>query len=229
MTGVFLQLRLDSSRLPRKAMLDLAGKPVVEHVLAALSNVTADLRAVLTDESSFDELAPHARAGGFEIMAGPRDDVLARYAQAIRRFNVDTVIRATGDNPVVSWELADMLNDAARDADANYAGYLNIPYGCGVEVIGAESLLEADRVCNSSREREHVCPYLYNNPDRFSIMRKSPPVQYTYAPVRVTLDTWPDYIVLKKMFKDCFSGSPLSYSTVRRWLDANSQMLEISA
>ena len=39
MTAVFLQVRLDSSRLPRKALADLGGRTVTERCLDALSGV----------------------------------------------------------------------------------------------------------------------------------------------------------------------------------------------
>ena len=41
MTGVFLQVRLSSSRLPRKALRLLAGKTVIEHAMDSLSRVDA--------------------------------------------------------------------------------------------------------------------------------------------------------------------------------------------
>ncbi len=42
MTSVFLQVRLDSSRLPRKALLPLGDRQVVSHAMRALKNVKAE-------------------------------------------------------------------------------------------------------------------------------------------------------------------------------------------
>ena len=42
MTAVFLQVRLGSTRFPRKALAELAGRTVIEHAMHALREVPAD-------------------------------------------------------------------------------------------------------------------------------------------------------------------------------------------
>ena len=109
MTGVFLQVRLDSSRLPRKALLDLGGRPVIVRAMEALDGVPADIRALVTTDDSRASLSPLASSCGWEIHCGSKDDVLSRYLGAASRYGTDTIIRATGDNPLVSGHLAALL------------------------------------------------------------------------------------------------------------------------
>jgi len=54
--GVFLQVRIGSTRLPGKAMLPLAGKSAVAHAMDALACVRADVHAILTDPDSAGRL-----------------------------------------------------------------------------------------------------------------------------------------------------------------------------
>ncbi len=105
-TGVFVQVRLGSTRLPRKAMLSLPGGSVIQHVMRALAAVPADVRALLTDEQSLAVLRPVGEAEGWVVAPGPAEDVLARYCNACRELDVQRVIRATGDNPLTSASLA---------------------------------------------------------------------------------------------------------------------------
>jgi spore coat polysaccharide biosynthesis protein SpsF len=106
LTAVFLQVRLDSSRLPRKALLELAGVTVLEHAMQALDLVRADIRVLLTTKDSAAELKPIAESAGWNMFIGSKDDVLDRFVMAAREFNADRIIRATGDNPLVSAEMA---------------------------------------------------------------------------------------------------------------------------
>ncbi|MDR1211532.1 MAG: spore coat protein, partial [Spirochaetaceae bacterium] len=101
MTALVLQARLDSSRLPRKALLPLGGRPLIQAVMAALKTVAADIHVLACAADSEAAFAPFARAEGFYIYGGPKEDVLKRYCDVIRLYGPDRVIRATGDNPFV--------------------------------------------------------------------------------------------------------------------------------
>ncbi len=46
-TGIFIQVRLGSTRLPGKALLPLPGGSVIQHVMRALAAVPADVHALL--------------------------------------------------------------------------------------------------------------------------------------------------------------------------------------
>jgi len=212
--GVFLQVRLDSTRLPQKALLPLSGKPVVELAMEALKKVPADVYALLTDRDSYKALSGHASAAGFETFIGPKEDVLQRYADAINYFQVDTVIRATGDNPLVSGEcgaqLLELYNEHQWERQVDYSGFEGLPVGTGVECVRAEALLRADREAESCYDREHVCPYLYNHPDIFRVYRPPAPKECFFPGMRVTLDTDRDYRRLQTIFNTLYSGTPIT-------------------
>ncbi len=191
MTGIIVQARLDSTRLPRKALLPFGDTTLLGSALRRLSRVPADYRILAVDDASFQELAPVAEAAGFEIMSGPKEDVLARFELVIRAYGMERVVRATGDNPLVSPELATKLLKASGNAD--YAGYVGMPLGMGVEVVDAGALLEAAAEAEDPYEREHVCPYLYRRPEQFAIRKPEAPAAYRLPDGRVTVDTEDDY------------------------------------
>ena len=191
--GIVLQARLDSSRLPRKALLPFGGIPMVEACMRRLSRFPAAARVLACDEASAATFAPLAARAGFELVPGPKEDVLARFALAIRSFSLDRVIRATADNPFVSPELASIVSDRAVEADVDYAGLTGMPLGLGVEAVRASALLAADAEAVDPFEREHVCPFLYRRPERFRVLREEAPAEYRYASGRVTVDTAGDY------------------------------------
>ena len=130
-TGVFLQARIASRRLYGKALLDLAGKPVIWHAMNALRNVPADQYALLCDEESIDLLRPIAEESGFDLFAGDPSDVLERYCAAARYYEVDEIVRSTGDNPLVSAAVAREAIELRRERETDYAGIVGTPLGTG--------------------------------------------------------------------------------------------------
>jgi spore coat polysaccharide biosynthesis protein SpsF len=192
-TTVVLQARLDSSRLPGKALLPLGGRPLLFRVMEALKRIRADAWVLASPEDSAASFGPLAEEAGFAFLTGPKDDVLGRYCLAIKRFGIDRVIRATGDNPFVFADAAEAINAEALALGAAYAGYSGLPYGAGVESVDAEALLRAEREAIAPAEREHVCPYLYNHPELFLLHRPLAPLRWQGPSLRLTVDTEGDY------------------------------------
>jgi spore coat polysaccharide biosynthesis protein SpsF len=193
MTAVILQARLDSSRLPGKALLPIGGKPLLFRVMEALKTIPAGIHVLASPEDCKHEFGKIAEEAGFVFFSGPRDDVLLRYCMVIRRYGVKRFIRATGDNPFVFAGAAIALNTEAASLKAAYSGYAGLPYGAGVESVDAESLLRAEAEASFPAEREHVCPYLYNHPELFSLHRPLAPLRWQGPEIRVTVDTQADY------------------------------------
>ncbi len=196
MTVLILQARLDSSRLPGKALLELVpGLSLLEAVFAQLAAVAADERILACPEDSFEAFTPFAKKAGWRIIAGDKDDVLGRYEAALRfipafgKEKDDLVLRATGDNPFV---LVTSANALVRDfftSGADYACYEGLPHGSGLEYVRAGALFEAAKNAKDPYEREHVCPYLYRRPQDFSIYRPALPTALARPDLRLTVDT----------------------------------------
>ncbi|MDR1858216.1 MAG: NTP transferase domain-containing protein [Treponema sp.] len=193
MLAVVLQARLDSSRLPEKALLPLGGKPMLLRVMEALNRVPSELRVLACDEDSAAAFKPLADEAGFALIAGPKDDVLGRYCLALRNFGITHAIRATGDNPFVFADAAAAIAAESLALNADYAGYSGLPFGAGVESVSAQALFRAEAEAATPYEREHVCPYLYTHPERFSLHRPLAPLRWQGGDIRLTVDTEEDY------------------------------------
>ncbi len=210
MTGVILQARIGSSRLPGKAMLDLFGRPVVRRAMDALRQTTGvDIFILATDAESTSILQAETKAAGFELFTGSPDNVLNRYAEVIRKYELSTVIRATGDNPLVSSAVAEKTVELFYSTTADYAGLNGMPLGTGVEVVSAAALLQADEEAADPYEREHVCPFLYRRPERYRIVRKMSPDEWCVPEASVTMDTLNEYKKVFSIFAKLYTGKPI--------------------
>lgn len=200
LTAIILQARLDSKRLPKKALLPLNGKPIIFRVMEALNHVPADLRILACPEDSLAAFSPIAEEAGYKIHTGPKEDVLERFCQVIRRFGIDHVIRATGDNPFVFADAAAAINDEAVALNADYAGFLELPLGAGVESVSAVALQRAAMEGATAYDREHVCPFLYNNADLYKLHRPAAPEKWRFPKIRLTVDTKKDYKMAQLLY-----------------------------
>lgn len=221
MTGVFLQARLESARLTNKALLELGGKAVIEQAMGQLRRLPVTRHVLLTDEKSADLLSRPAGRCGFEVFIGPEENVLERFVLAARFFGVDEIVRATGDNPMVSWELARLAVAGRRRAGADYFGFDGPPLGTGVEVVRTVALERALRGTTEPYDLEHVTPFLYRNPDRFTIVRTASAPAYRMPHARVTLDTREDYQRLCDLYDVVYDGAPVPVLRLLRALKRN--------
>ena len=201
MTVLVIQARLDSTRLAKKSLLPLGGRPLIYRVMEALGCVKCDAKALACPDDCRETFSPLAKEAGFEIVIGPKNDVLERYCNAIRLFSADRVIRVTGDNPFTFRDAAETLNEEAAALGADYSGYYGLPYGAGVESINAQALLRAEQEASTSHERENVCPYLYGHPELFRLHRPLTPVKWQGFDMRVTVDTEDDFRRAVKLFE----------------------------
>ncbi len=221
MTGIFLQARLNSKRLPEKALLDLSGKTVVEHAMDSLRKVPADVHALLTDEESFDILKKYVTNYDFEIYAGSSEDVMKRYLDAAHFYETDTIIRATGDNPLVSWEMAIEIMKIFFKKGSDFASYLNLPLGTGVEILKTEALKRAFEETSSGYYREHMSPYIKDNPHKFDVCRPEVDETFSVPDAVVTLDTVEDYLYISKIYEDLYRSGPIALIDLITWLRNN--------
>jgi spore coat polysaccharide biosynthesis protein SpsF len=178
-----------------RARLPLEDEPLVFRVMEALLRVPADLHILACPEDAKEAFALPAKRAGFLLFTGPKDDVLARYAAAVRFFELvlpyARIIRATGDNPFVFADAAWRINEEAAALDADYSAYSGLPYGAGVESVAVKALLRADNEAHEHYEREHVCPYLYTKAG-FKLHRPLAPKEWQ-ADYSVTVDTKDEY------------------------------------
>lgn len=172
-TVAVIQCRLASSRLPRKALLDLDGKPVIQHVLERAS------AALLVDEvvlattwlEEDDELAAFASELGYRSYVGSPTDVLRRVLETAEFAEADRVVRLTGDCPRLHPPLIDKVVMALGRSDfASNVIKRTYPKGYDCEAMHLDTLKRIDRLATSEKARASVTWFAYKErPDLFVI------------------------------------------------------------
>lgn len=169
-----IQIRLNSSRLKRKALLKIENISLIEHLLSQLSYSTQIDKKILatTTELIDDDIEKLAKNLGVTCFRGNSLDVLDRYFQCAKFFNLETIVRISGDAPIIDPQIVDKVIQYYLDNDFDYVNNFferTYPIGTEVEIFSFDVLQKCWKDAKKSSEREHVTPFIYNNPDKFKI------------------------------------------------------------
>lgn len=204
-TVVFLQARMGASRLPGKVMMDLAGKPVLQHVVERVqaSKLINEVIVVTSLCKKDIEIVKWCSVQNIRVFCGSEQDVLDRFYQAAKLLSFDTIVRITADCPLIDPDVIDLVvtEFVNRKLDyVNNTGNGTWPDGMDVEVFRSSVLEDAWKNARLASEREHVTPYIYNNPEKYliGILDHTP----SLAGMRWTLDQKEDYEFIRKVYAD---------------------------
>lgn len=156
-TYTFVQARLGSTRLPRKVLADIAGQTLLERVMGRAERIGPPV-ALLIPESD-KELAVYAMAKEWVWVYGPEEDVLGRFAEGVRAFQPDHVVRVTADCPFLDVEAARWTVQEHVRGGYDLTTYHQAE-GRGVQVFRADALLAADQYASNSARHSPDAAFL---------------------------------------------------------------------
>jgi spore coat polysaccharide biosynthesis protein SpsF (cytidylyltransferase family) len=224
-----IQARLGSSRLPGKVLAELAGHPMLAHVVGRAEGIDADEIIVATSTGRGDQaIADLCCDRGWQCFRGSEDDVLDRFYQTAREFSADVVLRLTADNPLMCpHEAARVLQHHLR-AEADYTRSVGLPLGAGIEIASFAALERAWREAKTPPEREHVMPYLYCS-GRFKIAEVAAPEELNHPELRLTVDEPEDLELMRRVYAELYrAGEFLELRNVVNFLNSNPQIAQIN-
>ncbi len=136
--GLVIQARMGSTRLPNKVLMHLAGKPILLHVLERVKNLKKEYkRIVITSTMERDDkIEEFCKERNLLCFRGKEADVLDRYYQVAKFFQLDHIVRLTGDNPLLDADNLEFLIKEHLTKDADYSSNTSevnsgLPVGVG--------------------------------------------------------------------------------------------------
>ena len=144
---ITITVRLKSSRLKRKALKDICGKPMLVHLIERLkqSKLAEEIVMCTSTNPEDDDLIPYAKDAGIKYIRGSENDVLSRLYSAAIENDADFIVSCTGDNPLTDPIYADKLIEKFKETGADYITALDLPWGTfsyGVKVSAIKKVLE---------------------------------------------------------------------------------------
>src|SRR2546429_6612970 len=109
--GIVVQARLNSSRLPRKALHPIRGKSLLYRLCDRMtqSREAQTLLVATSDQPQDKEIQDACRARGIPVFRGSERDLTSRLLGAAQAHNLTAFVRVTGDNPLTDPEGIDEL------------------------------------------------------------------------------------------------------------------------
>jgi spore coat polysaccharide biosynthesis protein SpsF (cytidylyltransferase family) len=203
--GCIVQARMGSSRLPGKVMMKPDGKnPIVYHVIKQLQNckLVDEIVIATTNLPEDDTLANFVKDMEISLFRGSSNDVLDRYYQCAKEFSFSDIVRITSDNPLIDPTIVDLVISKYLEGEFDYVTNSyprTFPQGTETEVFSFRILEDVWKNAKKPSEREHVTPYIYNNPNKFKIFN----VGYSenLSHLRWTVDQKNDFYLVENILK----------------------------
>jgi spore coat polysaccharide biosynthesis protein SpsF len=227
---------MGSSRLPGKILKDVGGVPMLSHVVTRTrrSQWVGQVVVATTTNTSDDAVDSFCKSHGIPVYRGDPFDVLDRYYQSARTFEAQTIIRITGDCPLIDPKEIDRVIEAFFTEEVDFAAnrlpppwHRTTPIGMDTEVVTIEALTRAWQEATAPYAREHVMPYLYEEPGRFKILLVDH--EPDLGDLRLTVDTREDLILIRKIFEHFGNKNNFALEDILSVIDDHPEWLEINA
>lgn len=223
--NIFLQARVNSTRVPEKITLDFGGKPLLWHVVFGLKNVSlADELIILTGPKKNNSwIIDFARKYQIQMsfFEGQENDVLSRFYFAAKRFQPDHIVRYCADNVFVSpTELNNLIKIHLKNKNDYTRSSNSFHPDLKAEIFSLAALEKAFAMARTTYEREHVTPYIYETMGEvFKIGVVEPLLRWPKNKYPLAVDKFSDIQQIRMIVTKIFKGNePISEKQLLQYL-----------
>ncbi|MGD2085698.1 MAG: N-acetylneuraminate synthase family protein [Candidatus Aminicenantes bacterium] len=229
--AVIVAARLKSSRLKQKAILPIQGMSSLERCLDNCLKFPYVDEVVLATSSLKEDspLSDHTLAGKVKFWRGDPEDVISRYLGACQAYDIDVVVRLTGDSPVVSPEIGEVILKSHFNSGADFTEVRRFAVGTNSQVYNVEALKRVIQLLGKAEYSEHMTLYMTNNPHIFKVNYVDLP-DPLIRDYRLTLDYPEDLEMFNELFKKLAEQNlDSTLPNVFKILDENPHIPKINA
>ena len=195
-TGIIIQARMGSSRLPGKILMDFEGHTLLEHILNRLTYLQVPIKTVIatSDRSQDDIVEAFCKEHNAACFRGDELNVLKRYCDCAELYQFDQVVRMTGDNPFPDVEELDRLIAYHLKHQMDFSENFSVlPLGVGMEIMSRSAMLDSLRYASLPKHFEHADEYILDNLANYRHGTLAVSAAKYFPKVRLTVDTPEDY------------------------------------
>lgn len=231
-----VQVRMGSSRLPGKTMLEIAGKPLLGHLLDRLSHSKQlDGVVVATAEGSENDIIDaYCRSRRIHCYRGSENDVLERMLRALRSVNATVGVEVFGDCPLIDPGIVDGMIDnfvSAKGALDFISNDLKTTYppGMEVEVFKVSALADSAARTSDSDMREHGTLFIRQHPELYRLRSVEAPPHHQYPELELEVDSAEDVPVITAILEH-FHGRPtFSLDDIITFMEEHSDLAALNS
>lgn len=229
-TVAIIGARLSSSRLPGKQLLDLAGRPLIAHIVTRLQQISdvSEIIVATTNEEVNRPLIEWAKSAGVIAFdwSGDQNDVVGRVDAAFKASGADRFVYVCGDCPFIEPLTIGKLIKASEDAGQggiallepakNGASFIHE----GFDVFNRQFWDRMVAVAHEPFEREHIGAVYFHlsktEPDK--IVRVDEDPVFAEVSHRLSVDTPQDYTFARSLYNEWYAHNAETSIVDLRWV-----------
>lgn len=229
-----VQARLTSRRLPGKIFLTGYKKSLIDHLIERLNFSKKISKVIIATPKTNNHNYFKSHFNKENIFYGSEKDVLERYYKCAKKFDSDIIIRITSDCPLMDYRIIDNMLEKFNKNKCDYLSNVHppsYPKGFDIEIFTFEALEKTFNKAKKKFQREHVTPYIWDNPSLFKVLNFTPKNirKNLYKNLRLTLDYLEDFILISIIFKNLYKKKKnFSFEDILNFLNKNKKISKIS-
>ncbi|OGW47573.1 MAG: hypothetical protein A2Y66_03225 [Nitrospirae bacterium RBG_13_41_22] len=217
--GILIIARMNSSRLPGKALIPILNKPAILYLIerAKLCKSADVILLCTTTNKEDDALAALAAEEGIKCYRGEEIDVLKRILGACEQEQLDIAARITGDDIFLSPSHLDETVYHLMSTNSDYCHNKSLPSGTECEVFTVESLRTIYNFAEHPENTEYLTYFVENENFQKSELPVSPEFR---RDVSLTLDTSEDLGKITFLLRNIYrQNSPFTQEELIQFID----------
>jgi len=213
---IVVQARMSSSRLPGKVMLPILGESILYRMVERLKMIKHQAQIVIaTSGEKEDDIIEHESIKiGIPCFRGSLNNLLDRHYQVAKLYNAGIILKIPSDCPLIDPAVIDQVLDFYFETPDKYDYVSNLhpatfPDGNDVEIMTMACIEKTWKEAARTLELEHTTPYIWENPNLFSIGNViwNTGLDYSMSH-RFTIDYREDYEFIKAVFEELYPQKP---------------------
>lgn len=216
---LIVQCRVNSTRLPKKALLKIQKKTILEHMILRLKKCkNIDKLLICTSiNTENDAIVDICNKTDVDCFRGSEKNVLDRFYKASVKYNADNIIRCTADCPLIDHNLVDDLITEFKLKKYKHLNFRNkditrnnqFPDGFDAEIFSFEVLKEAWLNDKSDFGKEHVTPYIVKKYGKnyYKIPNIEKYTKIDFANFHLSIDTIYDFEKVKYIYDNLYPNN----------------------
>lgn len=231
---LIIQARMDSSRLPKKVMAEILGKPLIWHMVQRLRKIPSVSEVVIstTTQKEDKQLIEFAESEGIKIVGGAVEDIIDRLYQTSKKFNPTVVVKVNADCPLVdpklieegiqiflkSSEKPDLVTNSLEDT---------YPEGMQFAIFDFHTLEKLWSTLEEPFWREYFFRYMIEYKENFKIIGMKH--KDDLSSLRWTVDYKEDLDFVREIFHLLYEKNPFfTMEEILESIEKNPQLTEIN-
>lgn len=227
---ITITVRMKSTRLPKKVLLNIKGKRYIDHMIDRLKLAKKPSEIILCTSTleEDDILIEVAKVNNIKYYRGHPDDVMFRIYNGAKKFGADVICSTTGDNAFTDPIIMDKMIEFFEENDADFVFCKDLPVGIQTYIIRMSAL--DDAIENKDAIDTEIWGGYLNRPELYRVFTyKINNLLYHHPEWRLTLDYPKDFQLFKRIFDELYTDENIfSFKEIMTLLSDKPDIIKIN-